>query len=390
MTVRNTFSLYGSLLTFFLILDTGLSTEYQWSANIRSRWKSDTSPLVGPGSVSTIYEMRSRIGLYLLNGPISANFILQDSRILGAEENYAGVANTTVSSFFHQAYFNFPYRDQLIQIGRFELPLGKQRIMSKNNWNNVGRSFEGVLIKEKLPFGEILIFSLPTIESKDTYHNDQKDTWLNGIYIKHGLSSLNNGSIAEIYIMDFQDSISTLSYSTYGTRVEAGIRTLTLESEYALQTSKKISANLASVNLGYKPEIDGFVKNIWLGYDFISGDDTSTVEMEGFSKYFGAGHKYHGFYDYIRHKKFMDHAHEGLREFNLKWNLDFLFETNLLVALHYFNSGDGNTHYGQEIDLIFKKIIFDGISLEQGFALYRPDNDDSILSFIYLMLTTSL
>ncbi|MCS5654211.1 MAG: hypothetical protein NZ825_16370, partial [Candidatus Marinimicrobia bacterium] len=94
---------------------------------------------------------------------------------------------------------------------------------------------------------------------------------------------MNNGSIAEIYSMDFQDSISTLSYSTYGTRIEAGIRTLTLESEYALQTSKKISANLASVNLGYKPESDGFVKNIWLGYDFISGDDTSTVEMEGFS-----------------------------------------------------------------------------------------------------------
>ena len=334
--------------------------------------------------------MRSRIGLYLLNGPISANFILQDSRILGAEDNYAGVANTTVSSFFHQAYFNFTYRNQLIQIGRFELALGKQRIMSKNNWNNVGRSFEGVLIKDKRPFGEMLIFSLPTIESKDTYHNDQKDTWLNGIYFKYGLSGLNNGSIAEIYIMDFQDSISTLSYSTYGTRIEAGIRTLTLESEYALQVSKKISANLASVNLGYKPESNGFVKNIWLGYDFISGDDTSTVEMEGFSKYFGAGHKYHGFYDYTRHKKFMNHAHEGLREFNLKWNLDFLFETNLHVALHYFNSGDGNAHYGQEMDLIFKKIIFDGISLEQGFALYRPDNDDSILNFVYLMLTASL
>ena len=73
----------------------------------------------------------------------------------------------------------------------------------------------------------------------------------------------------------------------------------------------------------------------------------------------------------------MNHAHEGLREFNLKWNLDFLFETNLHVALHYFISGDGNAHYGQEMDLIFKKIIFDGISLEQGFALYRPDNDDN-------------
>ena len=86
----------------------------------------------------------------------------------------------------------------------------------------------------------------------------------------------------------------------------------------------------------------------------------------------------------------MDHAHEGLWEFNLKWNFNFLFNTNLLVALHDFTSGDGSTHYGQEMDLIFKKSISDELSLEQGIAFYKPNDDDSILNFVYLMLTASL
>ena len=90
--------------------------------------------------------MRSRLGLHILSGAVSGHFTLQDSRTLGAEDNYAGLANSTVSAFFYQAYFNFRYHNQLIQAGRFELPLGKQRIMAKNNWSNVGRSFEGVLI----------------------------------------------------------------------------------------------------------------------------------------------------------------------------------------------------------------------------------------------------
>ena len=390
MTLRNTFSYFGSLLTFFFFLDTGLSTEYQWSTNLRYRLKSDTSPLVEPGRLSSVYEMRSRLGLHILSGAVSGHFTLQDSRTLGAEDNYAGLANPTVSAFFYQAYFNFRYRNQLIQIGRFELPLGKQRIMAKNNWSNVGRSFEGVLIKNKRPFGEMLAFSLPIIESKEAYHNDRKDTWLNGLYFKYDLPGLNNNSVAEIYIMDFQDSTAALSYSTYGGRVDGGINSFTLESEYALQSSKNISAKLLSINLGYKPANKGFMKKMELGLDFLSGDDTSTVEMEGFSKYFGARHKYHGFYDYTKHKKFMDHAHEGLREFNLKWNFNFLFNTNLLVALHDFTSGDGNTHYGQEMDLIFKKSISDELSLEQGIAFYKPNDDDSILNFVYLMLTASL
>jgi len=369
MTLRNTFPYFGSLLTFFFFLDTGLSTEYQWSANLRYRLKSDTSPLVEPGRLSSVYEMRSRLGLHILSGAVSGHFTLQDSRTLGAEDNYAGLANPTVSAFFYQAYFN---------------------IMAKNNWSNVGRSFEGVLIKNKRPFGEMLAFSLPIIESKEAYHNDQKDTWLNGLYFKYDIPGLNNSSVAEIYIMDFQDSTAALSYSTYGGRGDGGINSFTLESEYALQSSKNISSQLLSVNLGYKPANKGFMKKMGLGLDFLSGDDTSTVEMEGFSKYFGARHKYHGFYDYTKHKKFMDHAHEGLREFNFKWNFNFLFNTNLLVALHDFTSGDGSTHYGQEMDLIFKKSISDELSLEQGIAFYKPNDDDSILNFVYLMLTASL
>ena len=121
---------------FFILHDTTIGTEYQWSANIRYRLKTDTSSDVLPGNSSSFSEMRSRMGLDLLGDRVSGHFILQDSRILGASENSAGITNTTVSAFFHQAYFTFKTQRQEYKVGRFELPLGNQRIIAKNNWNN--------------------------------------------------------------------------------------------------------------------------------------------------------------------------------------------------------------------------------------------------------------
>ena len=97
--------LYTWSVLFFILHDITIGTEYQWSANIRYRLKTDTSSDVLPGNSSSFSEMRSRMGLDLLGDRVSGHFILQDSRILGASENSAGITNTTVSAFFHQAYF---------------------------------------------------------------------------------------------------------------------------------------------------------------------------------------------------------------------------------------------------------------------------------------------
>ena len=89
---------------------------------------------------STYSQMRSRIFFKLVNGPVSINMQLQDSRILGNSINSPGVTSEDqTKATFHQVYLNthnILKRNWSMQIGRFQLPLGQQRLFSKNNWNN--------------------------------------------------------------------------------------------------------------------------------------------------------------------------------------------------------------------------------------------------------------
>ena len=85
---------------------------------------------------------------------------------MGNVENNPGVTATTASPFLHQAYFTFsnlkiPFFDyDFVKVGRFELALGNQRLIAKNNWNNIGRSFEGFLGKDSFLSGELLLMNL--------------------------------------------------------------------------------------------------------------------------------------------------------------------------------------------------------------------------------------
>ena len=75
-------------LLFILILDFGISQEYNWSANLRFRARTDKDSSVDwQKTFATITETRSRLGLDILGEYASAKFILQDSRYLGNVEN---------------------------------------------------------------------------------------------------------------------------------------------------------------------------------------------------------------------------------------------------------------------------------------------------------------
>ena len=152
----------------------------------------------------------------------------------------------------------------------------------------------------------------------------------------------------------------------FGSRIDINWNALLLESEFAFQLNDSINANLFSINFGYQPKKYKFFNNITVGFEQVSGDDTTTLDKEeGFSKYF-LRHKHHGFYDYKEHKKYFGHLHDGLNEINVKTNMDILKRTNLLIALHNFRSAVKNIHYGNEMDFIFKTKHNDEFSSEIG------------------------
>ena len=109
--------------------------------------------------------------------------------------------------------------------------------------------------------------------------------------------------------------------------------------------------------------------------------------FEGFAKPFGAGHKWHGYYDYSSHKSFKDNYHVGLKEWNLKAKLSGLLGFNLNANYHNFTDAVQGNKFGDELDLIFSRKLPSGGNWSLGYALYWENGGDAPLDFTYLMIS---
>ena len=388
--------LFNRLIKFLFILvfvNLSYSEDMKWFGNLRYRTLQDKNAI--ENTWSSYSEMRSRLGFSFERQKIVSSFILQESKVIGKGDNFSGVTTRPLSPFFYEVSFKIKdllSENEIYQFGRFELALGNQRIISKNNWNNVGRTFEGFLYSGNLyKKNRAIVFSLGLNEQVSEENDDSKDSWLNGIYYSTTIKQLENSSL-EFYYLDLKDSIDINSYATAGSRIDANLNQFNLESEFAIQTSSSISSQLLSLNISYKPVRVSLLNKIGFGYDYISGDDSTTTKLEGFSKYFGARHKFHGFYDYSDHKSFMDNEHKGLNELNIKAVLDLFFDSKLFISIHNFKSNTHEKDYGNEIDFVLKKNLSSLLSLESGFVFYSPSSNenDDVLPFSYLALTAKL
>ena len=384
--------LFNRLIKFLFILifvNLSYSENMKWFGNLRYRTLQDKNAI--ENTWSSYSEMRSRLGFSFERQKIVSSFILQESKVIGKGDNFSGVTTRPLSPFFYEVSFKIKdllSENEIYQFGRFELALGNQRIISKNNWNNVGRTFEGFLYSGNLyKKNRANVFSLGLNEQVSEENDDSKDSWLNGIYYSTVIKQLENSSL-EFYYLDLKDSV-TNSYTTAGSRIDANLNQFNLEGEFAIQTSSNISSQLLSLNISYKPKKISLLDKISFGYDYISGDDSTTTKLEGFSKYFGARHKFHGFYDYSDHKSFMDNEHKGLNELNIKAVLDLFFDSKLFISIHNFKSNTHEKDYGNEIDFVLKKNLSSLLSLESGFVFYSPSSNenDDVLPFSYLALT---
>ena len=382
------------------------ASELEWQAEFRYRLMQDRSTSNSENTISefsTYSQMRSRIFFKLVNGPVSINMQLQDSRILGNSINSPGVTSEDqTKATFHQVYLNthnILKRNWSMQIGRFQLPLGQQRLFSKNNWNNIGRSFEGFLTYRKSQKTNLRLFYLINNESYDRLDNDLYDQTINGFYFDFNLQQIPPfiGSNIEVYgfrtgLAEDRDGLLVQNYhrTTYGSRIYTTFLFFTFEAEAALQTGRitggQVDAFLSAVNFGVKLDFLPFINFISIGNEFISGDDESTRSIEGFAKPFGARHKWHGYYDYSAHKSFKDNYHVGLKEWNVKSKLSGLMGMNLNVNYHNFSDAVNGSKFGDELNFILSRKLLFGGEWSLGYVLYW-DGSDNPLDFSYLMIS---
>ena len=84
MIRKNTLLLLAVIIVSPCVL---VSSEYDWSVDMRYRLENDKSALVLPGKQSSINTLRSRIGLRFIGATASAHFTIQDSRLFGDFRN---------------------------------------------------------------------------------------------------------------------------------------------------------------------------------------------------------------------------------------------------------------------------------------------------------------
>jgi hypothetical protein len=406
-----------TLLLLILPLEFLFPANLKWSAETRLRVQNLHNDTTSTSSTASYF--RGRINFDLTSNIYKAYFQLQDSRLLGNQNNYAGQTGLDNSyPTFHQFYgqvsgpFNGKNR---IRFGRFEMPLGNQRIFGRSNWGNYGRSFEGITNSRNTRQGEILFFHLV---NTDLYPmNDQFDYVIDGFYATSNIQTLrnrgtqsiesektkypNSGVLLDYYLFNENIVVSpgenTKKRQTLGARIDKKFTRFSIEAEGAYQTGKyysdNIEAYLLSLNLEFPINFIPFTKSISFSQEYISGDKYhlggSDGVLSGFAKPFGAGHKFHGYYDNPLHKNFENNSHAGLNEWFIKTKHEIFPDLDLVVKYHSFKDAiDANT-YGQELDFVLSKKLPLGGKVVQGYSAYFTEDGDR-LDFGYFMLVFNI
>ena len=400
------FWIYLFFLSFIFALETNFSAEARLRIENFHDDESSTS--------ATASYFRSRLSADLKKSIYNLHFQLQDSRLLGYK--FSSLNSNQNILDLHQVYANIygPFNGRnKIRIGRFEMPLGEQRLFGRSNWSNFGKSFEGIILRRNTKKGNIKFFHLI---NGDLYPlDDQFDYKINGVYgatrfsfnkskLKQKIDSnklLNDNPLQLDYYFFSENIVLTPKENiqqrqTLGFRLEKGFSTFVIESELATQYgvyySDKIDAHLASINLRI-PINKGPIRFVAFSKEYISGDEYhlggSDGVLSGFAKPFGSSHLYHGYYDNPLHTKFSDNTHQGLNEWYIKADLLLPFKIDFIIKYHDFKDAVDVNRYGSELDFVFSKKLLLGGEIIQGVSIYFPDQGERFEA-AYLMILVNI
>jgi len=230
------------------------------------------------------------------------------------------------------------------RVGRQELLLGSQRLISPLDWANTRRTFQGARIMttgEKFNFDAF--WAQPVIPNSKGI--DSVDTNINfaGVW---GTYKPKKGTTVDLYALMF-DNKSTIVQSginrapnninTIGSRYAGDKDSRFLwEFEGAIQFGQQgtndLFAGMATAGLGYHPKDVKWNPTMWLYYDYASGDNNpNSGSFNTFNQLFPFGHYYLGWADIVGRQNIHD-VSASLTLYPAKWMTLWLQAHNFWLA----------------------------------------------------------
>jgi len=353
----------------------------KFSGQIRQRFEMVDKDFTDTTSSNNQNYLRTRFAVSYDNDDYSTFIQLQDSRVFGTETNTLK-DGTADALDVHQAYFklkNLLGMPLHAKVGRFEAAYGPERLMGAVGWHNIGRSFDGVVFNFTNNFANVDFFNLKQVEAGTV--NNEDDFNVRGAYAH--LSLMKGHKTQAFAIQDGE----RMTFGGYGKGAFAGV---SYEAEFAMQNgSESDDVNYGGImyglNAGYK--VAGMT--VSAGLDFVSGDDTTTTDVnESFNTLYATNHKYYGYMDYFLNVP-VHTGGLGLSDIHVKLSGLKFAGLTLKVAYHMFGADQSSDSFGDELDVTVVKPIAEKVKIVGGYSLFMPGKlkaENGVNgSFAYLM-----
>lgn len=251
-------------------------------------------------------SLRTRFWVQAKPAPGMTAFIqLQDSRVAGEEATVATNKNLTDLHQGNLTVADLFGRPVDLTVGRMELKYGDQRLISPLDWSVVGRAWDGLLLRARLPSSTIDAF-VTNVKESASARRDQNFWGLYGTCkaVKdHELDAYllgrefgNEGQVSEV-----RADKGNLSDRTLGARAKGKAGAADYSAEAAWQFGRKAGMPVrawASAVTGGWTFAGGWKPRFGAEYDYASGDtNPADDKVQTFDPLFPFGHALQGYQD---------------------------------------------------------------------------------------------
>jgi hypothetical protein len=304
-------------------------------------------------------------------------------------------AATGPSTFeFHQAFLDvggLGMNGLNARVGRQEMPIGNQRLLSNNNWGQRARRFDGVRILLAQPSvrADGIAVRLPT----GTSTLDRG--WLFGA---HG-SLAQPGDSLELYALDQHERQDFESDQfTAGGHGRVTVAGTGLLGEAYLQTGTRRDQSVSAYFFGLGVARSLGPADFLAQYDHYSGDeDLEDDEVRAFDRLYGSNHSYHGYADLFTNIP-VDTGERGFVDALFRTVVSLGELTDLQLDGHVFRATESESlpsdRFGEEVDLVARHRLRAAVVVEAGASYYWTGSAltavrglDENLAWGYLMVT---